>query len=333
MIGPANSANSKPVELIAKLPPPGGLPLPADGCSLAEAEGYCQRLAAVHYENFSVASWLAPPPLRRHFFNVYAYCRWADDLADEAGEPAAALALLDWWGDELDRCYAGVASHPVFIALRGTALEFAIPQQVFADLLVAFRQDQTVSRYATVEDLLGYCHNSANPVGRLVLYLGRCHNESLGALSDRICTGLQLINFCQDVAADWDRGRVYLPQASWAAAGYTPEMFARREFNPAFRDALRGEVDRAEGLLNAGRPLVAAVAPELRFDVALFLLGGLAAVAAVRAAGYNVWHGRPRVGKWTKLRLFPQAWLLARRGAFNADRPHTIDSQLSNERA
>ncbi len=289
-------------------PLPAGLALPERGCSTSLASDYCRRLAEAHYENFTVASWLLPPALRPHFYHVYAYCRWADDLADETNDPARSLDLLDGWEQELDACYAGRPEHPVFIALAGTIAEFDIPRHLFADLLIAFRRDQQTFRHATVDELMDYCRYSANPVGRLVLCLARSHAPETGELSDSICTGLQWANFCQDVAGDWQRGRVYLPGESWQAAGYTEAMFARREDNAAFRRALRGEVDRAENFLQRGWPLVGHVPRELRFDIALFILGGLSAVAAVRAVDYNVWAGRPRVGKFKKMRLVFQAW-------------------------
>ena len=138
--------------------------------TLDEARAYCRRLAESHYENFHVATWFLPKPLRPHFHSIYAYCRISDDLGDEVGDRSVALALLDLWGRELDACYEGRARHPVFVALAETIRACAIPKEPFADLLVAFRQDQTVTRYATMDDVLGYCRYSANPVGRLVLY-------------------------------------------------------------------------------------------------------------------------------------------------------------------
>src|SRR5262245_20478608 len=203
--------------------------------SLADARSYCRRLAGTHYENFTVASWLLPAELRPHFCAVYAYCRWSDDLADETAGGAQSLELLDWWQSQLEDCYRGVATHPVFVALAETIREFEIPIEPFRDLLTAFRQDQTCKRYETFDALMRYCRNSANPVGRLVLYLGRCHDEERGRLSDSICTGLQLANFLQDVARDYQNGRIYLPQDSCRAAGYDEAMFARGEFNPQFR--------------------------------------------------------------------------------------------------
>lgn len=278
-----------------------------------QARAYCRRLALAHYENFTVVSWLLPRRLRQPFYNVYAYCRWADDLADETAAPEHSLRLLDWWEGQLDRCYAGAADHAVFVALSETIAEFHIPRQVFADLLVAFRRDQQVSRYATADDLLEYCRYSANPVGRLILYLGKCYDETLAGWSDSICTGLQLANFCQDVARDYERGRIYLPQATWDATGYDEAMFAERRFNEPFRRAMEIEVRRAEECLVAGWPLVPCLPAELKLDVTLFLLGGLEILSAVRRADYNVWLCRPTVGKWRKLAMLPRAWWACRR--------------------
>ncbi|MEX2139204.1 MAG: squalene synthase HpnC [Pirellulales bacterium] len=275
--------------------------------SLAESQEYCRRLAKGHYENFTMASFLLPRELRPHFHAVYAYCRWADDLADETGGEDS-LRLLDWWEGELNSCYQGEARHPVFVALRHTIDEFSIPIEPFQSLLVAFRQDQYRKRYETFNDLLGYCRNSADPVGRLVLYLGRAAMPENVALSDSICTGLQLANFWQDVARDYDRGRIYLPLADCRTAGYDEAMFERREFNPAFRTLLAGQVDRAEAMLRAGEPLVACVPRGLQLDVALFIRGGVAVLDGIRRQNYNVWRRRPVVGKLAKLRLFAAAW-------------------------
>src|SRR5262249_46097165 len=143
--------------------------IPAAAPSLDEAQAYCQRLATTHYENFSVATWFLPKRLRQHFYNVYAYCRISDDLGDEVGDPGLSLRLLDQWEMELVGCYSGTPRHPVFVALSETVRQFQIPQQEFSDLLTAFRQDQTTTRYSTFEDVVGYCKYSANPVGHLVL--------------------------------------------------------------------------------------------------------------------------------------------------------------------
>jgi len=282
--------------------------------SLRKGRRYCRRLARRHYENFTVASRLLPRQLRQHFCNIYAYCRWADDLADETGGPPRSLALLGWWEGRLRECYRERAVHPVFVALADTVRRFDIPPDPLLDLLVAFRQDQQVTRYETFEELLTYCRYSANPVGRLVLYLGGCHDPARARLADSISTGLQLANFCQDVARDWDRHRVYLPQARCRRFGYDESMFARRECNDAFRQVLAAEVDQAAGWLRRGLPLVTLVTPELRLPVALFVHGGLAILDAIRRQHYDVWSTRPLVSKLQKLQLVADCWWRLRRG-------------------
>lgn len=275
--------------------------------TLEESAAYCRRLAQTHYENFHVATLLLPRALRPHFHAVYAYCRWADDLADELDTPAESLSLLDWWGEQLRACYAGRASHPVFVALVPTIARFSIPIEPFADLLVAFRQDQRITRYESAADVAGYCRYSANPVGRLVLYLAEAHDERRGELADAICTGLQLANFCQDVARDFQRGRIYLPLDACRAAQFVEDDFRRGVMNDNFRRLLAGEVDRAENYLRAGLPLVDLMPRSLRGDIWLFAQGGLAILDRVRRANYDVWSSRPVVSRGDKLRLLAGA--------------------------
>lgn len=280
--------------------------------SLAAARRYCMQLAHAHYENFTVVSWLLPRRLRQHFCNIYAYCRWADDLADEAADPQTATRLLDWWDAQLGDCYmperAAAVRHPVFVALVDTIRQFQIPIDPFRELLSAFRQDQRVTRYETPEDVLDYCRRSANPVGRLVLALGYVNDTESLRLSDHICTGLQLANFCQDVARDWDRDRIYLPRQTLLAAGYDETQFERREFNASFQRALKTEVDRAEEHLRIGQALIERVPAELRFDISLFAAGGLAILAAIRRQDYNVWAQRPALSKADKLKIAARCW-------------------------
>jgi squalene synthase HpnC len=270
---------------------------------LAESRDYCRQLASTHYENFHVASALLPRSLRPHFHAVYAYCRWADDLADEIHDRARSLDLLRWWEDELRACYAGEARHPVFVALRESIAEFSIPIEPFADLLVAFRRDQQVERYETSDDVLDYCRYSANPVGRLVLYLARSFDDARAGLSDSICTGLQLANFCQDVASDFDRGRIYLPQETCRRFRYEAADFVGRAYNECFCNLMTVEVDRAEGYLRAGLPLVAQMPDGLRGDIWLFAQGGLAILDCIRRARYDVWRHRPKISRLGKVRL------------------------------
>ncbi len=281
--------------------------LPAPGCSLAAAERYTRWLATHHYENFHVASWLLPRRLRRHFYNVYAYCRWADDLGDEIPDPARALASLDAWERELDLCYAGRPSHPVFVALAATVREFDIPAQPFRDLLAAFRQDQTVHRYESWDDVLGYCRYSANPVGHLVLYLCGYRDPARQALSDATCTALQLANFWQDVARDLDNGRIYIPLEALRAHGLSAADLEARRFDPRYAALLRDLVARTRELFARGLPLLDQVDAALRVDLDLFTRGGLAVLDAIEASGCNTIEHRPAIGKAARLRLLVRA--------------------------
>jgi squalene synthase HpnC len=266
--------------------------------SLSRARAYCRRLARTHYENFSVASLLLPRRLLPHFHAVYAYCRWGDDLGDETAGGDEALALLHWWRDELLRCYDGRPTHPVMVALRPTIKRFGIPPEPFVDLLRAFERDQHVKRYRTYAELLDYCRCSANPVGRLVLYVCKSHDAERVALSDAICTGLQLANFWQDVARDFTIGRVYLPAEDRAGFGYGDADLQARRFTPAFRELMRFEVERARGLFHQGMPLVARMPRDVQMDIELFIRGGLAILRKIEALDYNVWQTRPALARW-----------------------------------
>jgi squalene synthase HpnC len=289
----------------AALPPSYRLPEVAP--SLAEARAYCRRLAESHYENFHVASWFLPAALRPHFHALYAYCRIADDLGDEVGDPAQSLALLALWGRELDACYAGRARHPVFVALAETIRARSIPQQPFADLLAAFRQDQTVTRYASMTDLLGYCRLSANPVGRLVLYAcGQADSERF-LLSDATCTALQLANFWQDLRRDYAKGRVYLPQADLRRFGVGEETIAGGRATPEFRALLRHEVQLTRERFAAGLPLIGRVDRDLALDLDLFSRGGLEILRAIERQDYDVLSSRPALTRGTKLKLVLRA--------------------------
>jgi squalene synthase HpnC len=281
---------------------------PPKRMSLRKARRYCRRLARRHYENFTVASYLLPGALRQHLYNIYAYCRWADDLADESDSPEKSLWLLDWWEQHLRECYSGQATHPVFMALGDTIRQFCIPIEPWVDLLVAFRQDQRQNRYESLDKVLEYCRYSANPVGRLVLYLARCHDPQRAIRADAICTGLQLANFLQDVALDWERGRIYLPRTQLQHFGYDEAMFARRECNEAFRRLMEAAVAEAEGFFRRGLPLVETMPEELRLDVALFIQGGLGILKKIRQVDYDVWTRRPVLSKYEKLRLVLRCW-------------------------
>ena len=205
--------------------------------------------------------------------------------------------------EELLNCYDGRPHHPVFVALQDTIWRFHIPAEPFLDLLFAFEQDQLVKSYRTYEQLLGYCRYSANPVGRLVLYLAEAFDPARAALSDHICTALQLANFWQDVARDFAIGRVYLPRQDRQQFGYSDDDLAARRFTPAFAELLRFEVDRTRDLFYRGIPLIEQMPESMQADIELFIQGGLAILRKIEHCGYNVWARRPALAKWEKGRL------------------------------
>ncbi len=271
--------------------------LPADGCAPEAAQAYTRWLSTHHYENFNVVSWLLPKELHQHFYNLYAYCRWADDLGDEIPEKERALELLAWWERELDACYEGRPSHPVFVALRETIVAKDVPKQPFADLLKAFRQDQVVKRYPTWDAVLDYCVYSANPVGRLVLYLCGYRDEERQRLSDATCTALQLANFWQDVSRDLDIGRIYIPLDRAAAHGLSEADIVGRQFDKRYVALMEELIEYTRALFHQGMPLAKRVEGKISVDLDMFSRGGLAVLDAIEAMGYDTLHRRPEVGK------------------------------------
>jgi squalene synthase HpnC len=268
-----------------------------------EGRDYTRWLATHHYENFTIVSFLLPKRLHQDFYNVYAYCRWADDLGDETGDREESLRLLTWWRGELDAMYQGRATHPVFAALQPTVKQYGIPRQPFADLIDAFVQDQTVTRYRNWDELFGYCRNSANPVGRLVLYLGGYSDERRQVLSDATCTGLQLANFWQDITVDQLKDRVYIPLEVMERYGYTvDDLFAHR-FTPAFREVMREIVEQARRLFEEGLPLIGMVNRRLSLDLDLFSRGGLCVLDKIVKQDYNVLAARPSISKAERVGL------------------------------
>jgi len=283
--------------------------LPAERCDPAAAQRYTRWLATHHYENFNVVSRLLPGRLHQDFYNVYAYCRWSDDLGDEVANPARALELLDAWEVELRTIYepGRGPSHPVLIALRETIREKNIPIQPFSDLLRAFRQDQTVHRYADWDSVLDYCVYSANPVGRLVLYLCGYRDDARQKLSDYTCTALQLANFWQDVSRDLEKGRIYIPIDALAEHGLTETDVVARKFDARYVALMKVLIARTRALFHAGLPLAQTVEPFLRVDLEMFSRGGLAVLDAIESSGYNTLEHRPALTKWTQVRLLAGA--------------------------
>ncbi len=258
---------------------------------------------AGHYENFTVVSWLLPRALRPHFFNVYAFCRHADDLADESGTPEQAQRSLSELREDVQRMYDGAPRGLILVALQQTVRQFAIPPDPFLKLIDAFLQDQRVSRYETYEQVVDYCRRSADPVGHLVLYLCGYGDAERQRLADFTCTGLQLANFWQDVGNDLGRGRIYIPREDMARFGVREEDIVARRFTPEFARMMEFEVQRTAELFDRGEALLPLVRRRVRTDVALYGRGGRAVLAAIRRIGYNTLEHRPTIGRWTRLSL------------------------------
>lgn len=295
---------------------------PAEAVSLADAEAFCRRLATSHYENFTVATRLVPRRLRQHLANVYAYARWSDDLADEAESPAAARKAIEDWRRQLQECFAGGATHPVFVALADTVRRTGLTIEPFQDLLDAFEEDRAFDesgvacRYATRDEVLRYCRRSADPVGRIVLALEGCRDPALVAMSDSICTGLQLVNFWQDVRRDRRAGRVYLPREDMRRHAVDESMLDAPSACAAVRQLLQDEVAWARECFDRGAFLVEAAPRVLRPAIGMFLAGGRAIAQAIERAGYDTLSRRPTVGRGTKVLLAVRAWCGLQAAAF-----------------
>ncbi len=291
--------------------------------SVEDARRLCRKLAGRRYENFSVITRLVPKALRDDFAALYAYCRWADDLGDEAPSTDRALELLQWWRRELEQCFSGEPRHPVFIALAPTIERHDLPIEPFDDLIRAFEQDQTVTRYDTWDQVLGYCRLSADPVGRLVLMIaGEPRTDELFELSDAICTGLQLTNHWQDVRRDvLDRDRIYVPRElitienfeqrliETARRGHAPD----REFFGLSRALIRSCVQRTWPLFDRGEGLLPKLSPATRPFVGLFLAGGVRVLRSIEAWNYETVLFRPKLGTVAKLMLVARASFASRR--------------------
>ena len=284
---------------------------PLERPTLAESQAWCRDLATRHYENFHVATFFLPRKARPHFESIYAYCRVADDLGDEVADPAVATRLLDTWGLMLDECYDTPerSMHPVFVALHETVRECGLPRQLFADLLYAFRMDQVKTVYESWSELLEYSHYSANPVGRLVLWVCGYREEGLGLLSDKVCTALQLANFWQDVVEDAERGRRYLPGEAMAWFGVDEGQIEGRVFTPEFRAMTESLVARTREMLLEGGEISKHVDKELAVVLDLFRKGGEAILNGITAQDFDVLRGRPVVSKARKLGLLMEAFV------------------------
>jgi len=272
-----------------------------------ESLAYTRWLATHHYENFQVVSFLLPKRLHQDFYNVYAFCRWSDDLGDEIGDTQESLHLLSWWRGELQAMYAGRVSHPVFVALQGTVAQHHLPIEPFDHLIRAFEQDQTITRYQNFEELFEYCRYSANPVGRLVLGLCGYQDAERQALSDATCTALQLANFWQDVIIDLQKDRVYLPLDVLDRNIYPIEDLFARRFDDRFRRVMQEVVGVAQELFLRGLPLADQVDRRLAIDLELFSRGGMKILEKIERQDYDVLRARPVISKTERVGLLLSA--------------------------
>ncbi|MEX2672723.1 MAG: squalene synthase HpnC [Phycisphaeraceae bacterium] len=285
--------------------------------SYEQAKAYTRDLVNTQYENFTVVSRLVPKHLRDDFASVYAFCRWADDLGDETGDPAQSQQLLAWWRTELEACYRDEPRHPVFVALQPTIRRHAIPIEPFDHLIQAFEQDQKLHRYETWEQVLDYCTRSADPVGRLVLYLCNYRDTQRQRLSDRTCTALQLVNFWQDVRRDiLERDRIYVPSEALSKHGLTHDDLVQHahgrrlltaEQHAAYQKVIHELIDRTWPSFAEGRQLWPLVNRRVRLPIQLFTLGGEAVMRRVEQINYDTIDHRPKISKATKMMLMARA--------------------------
>ncbi|MDA0711635.1 MAG: squalene synthase HpnC [bacterium] len=283
------------------------LQLGGPSVSLEEAYAYCEKLTRSHYENFPVGSLLVPRRIRPHVHAIYAFARLADDMADEPGlNPDERLEQLEVWEALLDKCRREPTG-PVFTALGHTLVSQQLPIQLLRDLLTAFRLDVSRNRHESLEALRDYCIFSAHPIGRLMLHLFGYRSDEAGRQSDAICAALQLANFWQDIAVDYGRDRIYLPQREMAGFGIGEETLKNGQATPGFRHLLAHLVSHTQELFDEGRPLLLTVRGRLRYELRVTWLGGVEILRKLAQCDYDVFHHRPHIGKGDLPRLLCRA--------------------------
>jgi squalene synthase HpnC len=277
---------------------------------IQEAFAHCERLTKSHYENFPIG-WFLPKASRKHVHAIYAFARTADDISDEAADGGLLdhrrLDRLNQYERLLNRALEGQADDPVFIAVAETIDKTGIPAQLLRDLLAAFRMDVTKNRYKDYKELETYCVHSANPIGRIVLMLFGIDDPKALALSDRICTGIQLVNHWQDVAVDLDKDRVYLPEEDLRRFGCSYESLQKRTVDDSFRSLMRFQISRTRSLFGEGRPLLDMIGRRrrrLKWQVSLMWSGPMRILEKIEAADYDVFRRRPTLTKTELMKLF-----------------------------
>jgi squalene synthase HpnC len=270
--------------------------------SVQEAFRFCEELAKSHYENFPIG-WFVPRESRKFVYAIYAFARTADDFSDEASYDGRRLESLDNFEKELEAAIRGEAKTPLFIAVAETLEKTGIPPQLLKDLLTAFRLDVGKKRYKDFKELESYCVYSANPIGRIVLFLYGYKDPHLLELSDKICTGIQLVNHWQDVGVDLAKDRVYLPEEDLKRFQYSYEDLAQRKVNDAFCSLMRFEIARARSFFYEGKDLMKALNRRLRWQISLMWLGPMEILNRIEKKGYDVFHSRPKLSKADLIKL------------------------------
>jgi len=272
---------------------------------------YCETISRSHYENFPVASRFVSKDIRKYVWTIYAFARIADDYADEPGFTLAErMDNLNQWEQYLDECYNGNPTHRVFAALAETVERFQLPHELFQNLLSAFRADVTIKRYETYEDVLAYCRNSANPIGRLLLLLLNYRSDTMMQFSDSICTALQLTNFWQDVSVDLQKDRIYLPLEELEEFGYSEQDLFNQKMNDPFRNLMAFQVRRTADLFVNGKPLLSMVGKDLLVELKLTWNGGTKILQKIHKQNYDVLTKRPSLSALDKLGLLFRSFLL-----------------------
>lgn len=275
--------------------------------NIADSYGYCERLAKRHYENFLVGSLLLPKDKKRHLYAIYAFCRITDDLGDDyLGNRTEAL---NYWEKQTMECFTGEPQHPSMLALQHTVNLHNMPVEPFLKLIEANRMDQLKNTYRTFSELEFYCNHSANPVGHMVLWLFGYRDKERQNLSDHICTALQLTNFWQDIRRDSTLGRIYMPIEDIERFGYSTHELLQGKFTDAFQKLMVYQVARTRELFDRGQPLAIKLDNKLRFDVELFIKGGLSVLNAIEKQNYNTFIRRPIVSKSQKLLLLLSSFI------------------------
>jgi squalene synthase HpnC len=268
---------------------------------LIQAYQYCQSITKKHYENFPVASFLIPSDLRKHVYAIYAFARHADDLSDEKHDKNGLLQ----WRELLHQSIKKEAEHPIFIALSDTIQKFNLPVQLFDNLILAFLQDLEKNRYNSFDDLFSYCEKSANPVGRIILYLNDYRDDKLFQYSDDICTALQLTNFWQDVTIDFQKDRIYIPGVYLQKYDVTENQIEKRTFDDNFRNLMIQLVDKTNELFENGENLLKGVKGPLKWELKFTVTGGKTILNKIKQIDYNVLNYRPTLNKldWVRISL------------------------------